>query len=360
MDSRTSSADRKMNTARFLFCLNSDDPDIVAQGLEEFSDQVLKDHGAVVSYGYHGRGSSDNVMQSFHPVPVASTVGTLASFIKSSPQLEELFILWGLPGRDDDKQLSSSHMSCMAVILHAASSNNTFCSTVVNRILHEHSKSITSQLSSGNTKLVHSTLALVLAMCRTSQQNCQDTFQKLVTNSPQTFSSLLQHGKGTAWEGGEVDASGKPSKLKTDARLLVIIIAFTAVEAADQSSGADLHSSNSSFLRRITNSITKDTPFSIQFILEVLEYLRRQPAIEQHIGARLVDIRFQDNLLYLYHNEDAKVQRVVHSFLLNHSSHLVAGMSKSTRGSTAGSAKGSALQLLRGLEGHRDLRHREV
>ena len=127
-----------MNTARFLFCLNSDDPEIVAQGLEEFRDQVLVDHDAKVTYGYHGRGSTENVIETFLPRPVIATVGMLASFIKSSPQLEELFVLWGLPGVDDDKSLSSSLMSCMAVILHVATSNSHFCTVIVNRIIFQH------------------------------------------------------------------------------------------------------------------------------------------------------------------------------------------------------------------------------
>jgi Ribosome 60S biogenesis N-terminal len=349
-----------MNTARFLFCLNSDDPDIVAQGLEEFRDQVLKDHDAVTSYGYHGRGSSDHVMESLRPQPVVTTVGVLASFIKSSPQLEELFILWGLPGRDDDKPLSSSHMSCMAVILHAAIANSNFCGIIVNRILHEHAKSIISQLSCGNLSLVHSTLALVLAMCRSTPQNCRDTFQKLVAISLPAFSTLLQQGKTISWEAEKQTDSTQSSKLKTDSRLLLIIIVLTAVEAADQSSGSEILSTVTALLKRITNSITKDVFFVVQLILEGLISIRKQPACEQLIGSKLVDLRFQDNLLYMYHNDDVKVQRIVHMFVLDHSSHLVNSMSKGGRGLTAGSAKASALQLLRHLEGHRDLRHREV
>lgn len=349
-----------MNTARFLFCLNSDDPDIVAQGLEEFRDQVLKDHDAVASYGYHGRGSSDHVMESLRPQVVVTTVGVLASFIKSSPQLEELFILWGLPGRDDDKPLSSSHMSCMAVILHAATSNSNFCGTIVNRILHEHAKSIISQLSCGNLSLVHSTLALVLAMCRSSPQNCRDTFQKLVAISLPVFSTLLQQGKTISWEAEKQTDSTQSPKLKTDSRLLLVITVLTAVEAADQSSGSEILSAVTALLKRITNSITKDAFFVVQLILEGLISIRKQPTCEQLIGSKLVDLRFQDNLLYMYRNDDVKVQRIVHMFVLDHSSHLVNGMSKGGRGLTSGSAKASALQLLRHLEGHRDLRHREV
>ena len=349
-----------MNTARFLFCVNSDDPDIVAQWLEEFRSQVLKDHGATESYGYHGRGSYENVLENFHPERVLGTVGVLANFIRSSPLLEELFILWGLPGRDDDKPLSSSHMACLAVIIHVAASNVPFCSTIVNRILHEHAKSIVSQLSCGNIKLVHSTLALVLAMCRSSPQNCRDTFQKLVPISVSTFATLLQQGKTVSWESAKTEGSEESPKLKTDSRLLLIIIILTAIESADQSTGPELFSSATSLLKRITNAISKDTSFTIQFILESLMYMRKQPLCEQQIGSKLVDLRFQDNLLSLYFNDDSKVLRCVHTFLLDHAHHLVSSMSKGSRSAAAGNCKASALQLLRNLEGHRDLSHREV
>ena len=349
-----------MSTARFLFCVNSDDPDIVAQGLEEFHDQVLKDHDARISYGYHGRGSYDRVDSVLHPESVAATVGVLASFIRSSPQLEELFILWGLPGRDDDKPLSSSHMSCMAVILHAATSNSAFCSTIVNRILHEHAKSIISQLSSGNLKLVHSTLALILAMCRSSPQNCRDTIQKLVSISISTFATLLQQSKTVTWEINTGDNPEDITRLKTDSRLLLIVIIFTAIESADQSSGPELYSSNTSLLKRITNTIHKDSTFVIQLILEGLIEIRKNPQNEQNIGTKLVDLRFQDNLLNLYQSDDSNIQKLVHIFLLDHSFHLSSGMAKGGRNVVPGSAKASALQLLRNLEGHKDLRHREV
>lgn len=350
-----------MNTSRFLFCLNSDDPDIVAQGLEEFRDQVLKDHNAFDSYGYHGRGSSDGVMGTFSPSSVEGTVGVLANFIRSSPQLEELFILWGLPGRDDDKPLSSSHMSCLSVILHCAKSDASFCSTVVNRILHEHSKSLASQLSSGNLKLVHSTLALILAMCRSSPQNSRDTFQKLVVISLSTFATLLQQGKTITWDAvkNTCDVSGN-TKLKTDSRLLLVVVTLTAIESADQSSGSELFSSSTSLLKRITNSIHKDSYFLVQLVLEGLTLIRKEPSCEQLIGTRLLDLRFQDNLMVLYKDEDGRMQKVVHAFLLDHCFHLVSNMSKGGRGVVSGNARASALQLLRCLEGHHDLRHREV
>ena len=378
---------------RVLFALNSDDPDIVAQGLEEFQRQIAKDHHIELTYGYHGRGSSAQFLEVFRPQPVTSIVGALAALIRASPQLEELFVLWGLPGRDDDKRLCAAHMSCLAIILHCiAPTQSALCNAVVNRVLHEFSRSIVSQLTSGDLRLVHSTLGLILAMCRSSTQNCRDTVQTLLNTSPNTYATLLQQGKTITWEGpvtalaaiaaGSTDASpatalGNDSsteqaaatatgiKLKTDARFFLILIVLTAVEAADYSIASELFSSGTSLLKRVTNAIHKDATGTVKLVLECLMHFRRQSHIEQLLGSRVLDPKFQNNLLMMYNSEDLQIQEVVHSFLSNHCTHLASSMGRG--GSSSGkksalqsNARNAAIQLLRALEGHRDLRHREV
>lgn len=370
---------------RVLFALNSDDPDIVAQGLEEFHRQIASDHHIELSYGYHGRGYSAQFLEVFRPQPVTSIVGALAAFIRASPQLEELFVLWGLPGRDDDKRLCAAHMSCLAIILHCiGATQSTLCNVVVNRVLHEFSRSIVSQLTSGDLRLVHSTLGLILAMCRSSTQNCRDTVQKLLNTSPNTYATLLQQGKTIPWEGPVVAASAvaittaAPDndsvegaavaagvKLKTDSRFFLILIVLTAVEAADYSIAPELFSSGTSLLKRVTNAIHKDTSSTVQLVLECLMHFRRQTHIEQLLGSRILDPKFQNNLLTMYNSEDPQIQEVVHSFLLNHCTHLAmsmgrAGSSGGKKSAVQSNARNAAIQLVRALEGHRDLRHREV
>ena len=331
-----------------LFALNSDDPDIVSQGLEEFHRQIVKDHGIELSYGYHGRGCSEHTLEVFRPRPVTSIVGGLAAFIRASPQLEELFVLWGLPGRDDDKRLCTAHMSCFAVMLHCATvSQGALCSLIVNRILHEFPRSLVSQLTSGDMKLVHSTLGLILAMCRSSVQNCRDTVQKLLNTSPNTYALLLQAGKTISWEvptststalrsseeQEELALAPAPTKIKTDARLLLILIVLTAVEAADYTMAGELFASGTSLLKRVTNAIHKDSPATVQLVLECLMHFRRQVHIEQLLGSRLVDAKFQNNLLMMYHHTDGHVREMAHTFLVNHCTHIAATLVKATANS---------------------------
>ena len=344
---------------RVLFALNSDDPDIVSQGLEEFHRQIVKDHDIELSYGYHGRGCSDVTLEIFRPRPVTSIVGGLAAFIRASPQLEELFVLWGLPGRDDDKRLCTAHMACFAVMLHCATvSQSVLCSMIVNRILHEFPRSLVSQLTSGDMKLVHSTLGLILAMCRSSTQNCRDTVQKLLNTSPNTYALLLQAGKTITWEASiptnttmqhsfEEDAeptSAALTKIKTDARLLLILIVLTALESSDYTMAGELFASGTSLLKRVTNAIHKDVPGTVQLVLECLMHFRRQVHMEQLLGSRLVDTKFQNNLLMMYNHTDERIRELSHSFLVNHCTHLATTLVKATANSSHfnGSRKSSA------------------
>jgi hypothetical protein len=267
---------------------------------------------------------------------------------------------------------------------------------VVNRVLHEFSRSIVSQLTSGDLRLVHSTLGLILAMCRSSIQNCRDTVQKLLNTSPNTYATLLQQGKTITWEGpvaagaaasavsaaaaaatsstaaaatgsdGAVEAVATTPgvKLKTDARFLLILIVLTAVEAADYSIASELFSSGTSLLKRVTNAIHKDSTSTVKLVLECLMHFRRQSHIEQLLGSRILDPKFQNNLLMMYNCEDSQVQEVVHAFLSNHCTHLASSMGKGgpsgKKSAVQSNARNAAIQLLRSLEGHRDLRHREV
>jgi Ribosome 60S biogenesis N-terminal len=361
-----------MNTGRVLFALNSEDPDIVAQGLEEFRGQILKDHDALESFGYCGRGLSKSSIQAFKSHCKYTVSGVLAGLLKASPRLEEFFILWDLPGRDDDKRLSAAHMSSMAAILHCARSDNTLCTAIVNRILHEHTRSITNQLSSGDLSLVHSTLALILAMCRSSTQNCRDTFHKLLVTSPNTYATLLQQGKTISWEPPSSDSNDageevRTSKVKTDSRLLLAFIVLTVLDNADQSICSELLSSlpnaGAPLLRRVTNAIHKDISASAHLILEVLMHIRNEkPQIEHSIGTRLVDAKFLSNLLAMYDSEDEKVQQLASRFLLDHCRHLAVILARggSAHAGAGGFARANAIQILRALEAQRDLRHREV
>ncbi len=349
-----------MNVFRFQLAINHEDPEVVISGLNEFRHQILVDHEAIESFGYCGR-SVANGEHTFSAQEPFQVVGLLSSFISASPQLEELFVLWSLPGRDVDRKLSASHMLCFAAILHCASCRKTLCDEIVCRILHDFGKSIQMQLSSGNVELVHATLGLLISMCRTSKQNSRDVYQK-VNFSDSTFGTLIQKGKNVSFNG----------KISTDARVLITILLFTILDSADPITIAGLLLSNS-VVRKVTHSINKDAAHTVELTLNgIVHLLQHSPLIRLHIGD-LVDSVCIQKLLQLYKGEDEVLQEVAHSFVLRFcrlASDLILqgdqqGGKKLSGGrddsvTIAASASSCVSQLIKQLVPHQDERHKEV
>ena len=175
-----------MNVSRFQIALNHEDPTVIISGLKSFSNQILKEHDALYAFGYNGRSinsllfsSSSNILYPYYSKINELPVGLLALYLKSSPQIEELFVLWNLQGYDINKELCPIHMKCIASILFCSHNDDNFCNVVINRIISEYSKSILSQLGSSNQNVIHSTLGLCIAIARVSKQHACDTYQKL-------------------------------------------------------------------------------------------------------------------------------------------------------------------------------------
>ena len=137
----------------------------------------------------------------------------------------------------------------------------------------------------------------------------------------------------TSDEEEETSLAPAPTKIKTDARLMLILIVLTAVEVTDYTMAGELFASGTSLLKRVTNAIHKDSPGTVQLVLECLMYFRRQVHIEQLLGSRLVDLKFQTNLLMMYNHADEHVRDLSHSFLVNHCTHLAATLVKATASS---------------------------
>jgi hypothetical protein len=160
-------------------------------------------------------------------------------------------------------------------------------------------------------------------------------------------------------------------KIRTDSRLLLVLIVFTVFESADQSVAADLQVTGVTLLRRILNAIEKDTPTTIKIILEGLAIIRQQPACEALLGTKVFDVKFLEKVLGFYEHEDEQVRAAADVFFQDHARHLAEVLSKSARrggaaggsgggGGGASGAKAAAALLLSQLAGHKDLRHREV
>ena len=191
-----------MNIASFSFCLGHEDPGVVLKGLDAFSAQVLNEHEATDTFGYCGRGTSGVLETSLEiNAKKKRTTGLLAAYLGASSSCEELFTLWGVPGRDDDPDLCASHMRCLAVILHCTSNQHqSQVDNVVNRIIHERGRSLMHQLNSSKVALIHNSLGLLIAMLATSPQNCKTVYQKLLCFNMPALGNAAQKGKVVVWK----------------------------------------------------------------------------------------------------------------------------------------------------------------
>ena len=354
-----------MSTARFLLSLNHDDPKVVMLGLNEFKQQVIKEHNAVVSIGYNGRScvQGQDTEHMLHPNPNKSLTGVLSEYIGKSPQIEELFVLWNLPGRDEDRALSSAHVACLASILHCAKSNVSFCNSVVSRLLCDHLKALHNQLASGNVELIHSTLGLLLAMARTSEQNCKDVFQKLNLSS-QALDAVVQKGKAVTWMCAENNQS-----LSTDSRLLVILIVLLVLEAGDETAMLELFAERS-LMRKVMHSIGRDSTETLNIVLPgILHALQRNQILNSHLHD-IFDGATVRQLVLLYAHKEESVQQLAHDFMLQLVDHL-SGVSGNGKRRGAGPASsggaGAAVSVSRccsyivqHLEAHTDPKQEEV
>lgn len=324
-----------MNVSRFQFALNHDEPAVVLQGLDEFTQQILSDHKATESFGYYGRSSfadtktskeiASNIAGILHPAQyqdaiqpfpqVQNICGVLLDYSLSSPQAEELFVLWRLPNREVHRSLCASHTKALAATLHCCTlvmdhtTDNApvkrFTSMIINRLLSEHAKHLLAQLQSGNTDLMHSTLGLIVAMARTTPRHCLDVFQKLTFACSSTAAvanaggkgnmfadAILQRGKVVKWSCPSSDASDAGAavasrKMSTDSRYLAALWVLLTLEAADDGLLRELFADKSFFVKRLMHALAADTADTaalvIHGMLHILQHNHRTRAYTHEI-----------------------------------------------------------------------------
>lgn len=339
----------------FRITLNHEDPEFVIGGLKDFNKQVLLDHDAFDSFGHHGRCNSFEVERILSPDSITATTGLLSDLILSSPQLEELFVLWDIPSRNEDKLLCSVHMTTFAVIFHCCQRNQiTFGNKIASRILHDFTKSIFLQLATGHIELVHATLGLLIAISRTSHQNARDVYQKIIANAS-SIESLTQRGKMLPWS----DLNGE-KKMSTDCRYLLIILILSILQAADDELLKDIFANNS-IMRKVIGTINKDNKHGMKLLIEGLQFVQRDKYyLLTNIKHPIIDYTFQNKLFLLYRYEDSNIKTVVHEFVLDYSRNLAEVLQLGKKHSSNNFARQMALQLIKHLMGHQNLKHREI
>lgn len=362
-----------MNVSRFQIALNHEDPNVIISGLKSFSDQILKEHDAIYAFGYNGRSvnslllsSATNILHPYYSKYDEMPIGLLLSYLQSSPQIEELFVLWNLPGYSINKDLCCNHMICVASILFCAHKDEVLCNYIINRIISEYCKSMLTQLGSGNQNVIHSTLGLCVSMARVSKQNACDTYQKIMISN-NLFATLLQRGKTVTWStrSDNDDDIDDAETISTDSRLLIIIWFFLIMDAADSTIAAEIASHNS-ILRRITNGIHKDPTYTIIITLMGIKLVRGNSTTLSQ--TKIVDSAFQDRILELYGHEDDDVQCAAHNFLIDHCKYIINNLKTYSRNdnsevdnsNNSGNMYYVASQLIRNLQPHIDLRHRTI
>lgn len=327
-----------LTVPRFQLALNHENPDIVIKGLEAFVERVVSEHGAGATFGYHGH-NGGSVEKQLYPDHPAAVVGLLGQYLQSSPQVEELFVLWNLPGRDENKALCAVQSECIAVILHCTHQYPDLGKSIVSRMLRENAKSLHMQLISGNTALVHSTLGLIIEMCRSSSQSAKDTFQKVMINAS-SLASLVQKGKTVNY------TAPSGTKLVTDNRHLMTLFLLTALRSGDPELLVEIFGSNS-LLRKVAYNLSKDTLSIVQLVLEGVLCIFQNMHISPKIKHVIIDIGFLKCAIQLYSSEDPDIVECAHRFLVNIVSSNVL-------------ASTISMGLATELEGHVNLKHREV
>jgi hypothetical protein len=340
-----------MNLARFQLALNHEDPEIATKGLNEFREKILVDHNATVTFGYNGRPARASYdFFSEHPNEV---VGLLKDYIQSSPQVEELFILLQLPGRTENVSLVVAHTACISAILHCGKSNSRCCDSIVSRILSEFSRTFSNQLTTSHTSIVHCTLGLFLAMCRTSPQNARDAYNRLVSHTS-SLNSLLQKGKSVSFEGDD------NFKISTDSRYLIILLVFTLLLHADGVISSELLTHRGLF-SRVTNGILKDSPPTLRLICSSVLSLLSLSSVPFSTKVDLIDPAFLQKLIEVNRSEDSEISSLVDSILIDYANHIAyvsGGAAKKQQG--GGLVNNKVYMLLKALQPHCNTFHEQV
>ena len=362
-----------MNLSKFSFCLGHDDPGVVLKGLESFTAQILTEHDAVDTFGYNGRSTFARQSDDGSFISKSAVTGLLGAYVNASASCEELFTLWGVPGRDDDVDLCVAHMRCFAAILHCISHSRLgLVDNIVSRLVHERGRSIQQQLNSSNISLIHSTQGLIIAMMASSQQNCRNIYQKFLAFNMSVLGNASQKGNAVSWE----HPVNKEVTVSTCGRHLTAIILELLVRTEEPEIIFELLTANS-LLRKLSNAIARTTTGTALAILRMMFTFVERPSVLSIIGESrnvLLDTSLQETLLALQDGDsDEEVSAITHAFLVKYcrfisgTSVVVVGAAshRGKRGGAGGQPSHSSrpfacIQMIKGLCAPLKLKHRAL
>ena len=353
-----------MNLARLNFCLSHEDPEIIKKALSIFSQQILSENHALASFGYNSRSYSESEQGDESLELPVTTRGLLATYIASAPKLEEFFVVWDLclSNEGDNTELSMALIQSISVILHcSARSQSTFCNNIVARIVQEKSKSVQGHLGSGQIPLIHTTLGLLISMCRTSLGNSIEIYQKMMNqNLTGILYVLSQKGKPVEWQNNDETVT-----LRTDSRFLLSLLVHEILRSGSKDA-VDALLARDSLLRKLMNNINYDNNETAGAILSMLIKITAEHEDVVVKGRyALVDTNFLKNMIELGTVADENVRDSTHMLMVEYAKAICfsgkhfEAQSSTNKGSLL-SANVQALQLLGALQTHSNMKHKEV
>ena len=288
--------------ARLQLALNSEDQGLVTSELRSLRSTILEEHEAVEAYGYHGR-----CVSPLCPNLPKEIVGVLSAYLQRSPKLEDVFSVWDIANRHENRMLLSTIADTIAVILFCAASNTAVCGPIIQRIFREQMKAMHTHLASSHTGLVHCTLGLLIAIARVSEQCSRDLYQKLILSS-QCFTDITRKGKRTKSFLGA-------SAVETDSCCLLIILLATILLKGNELIATELLTRGSLF-RNALGRINNYDCSEVKMILNSITYIIESSSLNKTVRLNILDSLLLERILLLYQGDET-TSEAAHDFMLS-------------------------------------------
>lgn len=308
-----------MSLTKFQLCLNHENPNIVKTGLIEFSNQVLKDHDAIDSFGYNGRTYSNITQDLLHQVCVFTPVkGILQSYIQSSPRLDDLFILWQLSGRDDDDSLCIAHTRCISVLLFCTGSIPHLQKLIAMKLMNEYVSSIMIQLSKGSIELRKVSVGLLLGILRIKNEEMTNRVLDLILSDPTLFKDQIQSSTASNLKQVQESASTEDFQTSTDIRFMLLILFLTALSSANEAILSLMLAEDSPFLILLEPILSDHA--SVTHLQLAIEGLMLVSATNKTLQNNLFQVQIMNKIsvtkwLELFNHTDHSIRELIGCFI---------------------------------------------
>jgi hypothetical protein len=374
-----------MNLVKFQLCLNHDDPDIVQQGLDAFRDVILKQHSLVLTFGTYGWSQTTSTVELLeaesdgHQLALDSL---LISYLRASPKLEELFILWNLPNRKLLANLCLSHNLCIAAIilcLYSPSTANSrvddqlnvhdVCRRIVYRLVNEHIDSIKEQIEMKDENLTKASICLLLFIARAQKKLLMN--DGLTTDTTIKLHSIIKlfepliiiksNQKKSILE-NETLIDDQKRGCTPDIRSLIILYLVVLLKLNHSEINSELLHSNAIFMK-IIQSILKYPSSLIKFILEGFILIGNKDPLDHTSGVDSCPPRFliinssnMKHFLQLYAYPNESIQLIFHLFMKDYIHFILQKHSKTI----LNNIKSLLSLIVASLQPYQNPRHLEV